>query len=245
MNFAHVIARHIVVGSKTHISGERPREAQLGGHTIVAAARDRGSQSRRNDAGPPEHGDERVLPPPQGAPRQQDQASVFDDVIAKQVSIEHHSKATRQSHHLYIPGCELRRAPPHSPHIMADAPPPPPMRRVCMGGGAGFIGSHLTKRLMSEGWHVVCAEWKENELMAKEEFCNSRDDGELNTNPPTSCQIGKRPPAPKPKRESAGHQGVAGGGYKSSATAQDMEHFRRLNETLYVGSCGFRSVSLI
>ena len=55
-----------------------------------------------------------------------------------------------------------------------------------MGGGAGFIGSHLTKRLMSEGWHVVCAEWKENELMAKEEFCNSRDDGELNTNPPTS-----------------------------------------------------------
>ena len=38
------------------------------------------------------------------------------------------------------------------------------------------------------------------------------DDDELNTNPPTPCQIGKRPPAPKPKRESAGHQGVAGGG---------------------------------
>jgi len=86
VNFAHVIARHIVVGSKTHISGERPREAQLGGHTIVAAARDRGSQSRRNDAGPPEHGDERVLPP-QAAPRQQDQASVFDDVIAKKIYV--------------------------------------------------------------------------------------------------------------------------------------------------------------
>lgn len=41
-----------------------------------------------------------------------------------------------------------------------------------MGCGAGFIGSHLTKRFMSEGWHVVCAEWKENEFMAKEEFCN-------------------------------------------------------------------------
>ena len=26
-------------------------------------------------------------------------------------------------------------------------------------------------------------------------------------------KIGKRPPAPKPKRKSAGHQGVAGGGY--------------------------------
>ena len=34
------------------------------------------------------------------------------------------------------------------------------------------------------------------------------DDGELNTNPPTPCQIGKRPPAPKPKRESAGHHGA-------------------------------------
>lgn len=55
---------------------------------------------------------------------------------------------------------------------MADAPPPPPARRVCIGGGAGFIGSHLAKRLMSEGWHVVCADWKENEFMAKEEFCN-------------------------------------------------------------------------
>ena len=31
------------------------------------------------------------------------------------------------------------------------------------------------------------------------------DDDELNINPPTPCQIGKRPPAPKPKRESAGH----------------------------------------
>ena len=37
---------------------------------------------------------------------------------------------------------------------------------------------------------------------------------ELNTNPPTPHQIGKRPPAPKPKREPAGHQGAAGGGYE-------------------------------
>ena len=46
-----------------------------------------------------------------------------------------------------------------------------------------------------------------------------RDDDELNINPPTPCQIGKRPPAPKPKRESAGHQGAAGGGYCVNATA--------------------------
>ena len=39
------------------------------------------------------------------------------------------------------------------------------------------------------------------------------DDDELDINPPKPCQIGKRPPAPKPKRESAGHQGVAGGGF--------------------------------
>ena len=44
-------------------------------------------------------------------------------------------------------------------------------------------------------------------------FSSLFDDDELNINPPTPCQIGKRPPAPKPKRESAGHQGVAGGGY--------------------------------
>ena len=39
-------------------------------------------------------------------------------------------------------------------------------------------------------------------------------DDELNINPPTPRQVGKRPPAPKPKREPAGHQGVAGGGYR-------------------------------
>ena len=30
-------------------------------------------------------------------------------------------------------------------------------------------------------------------------FSRSNDDDELNINPPTPCQIGKRPPAPKPK----------------------------------------------
>jgi len=44
--------------------------------------------------------------------------------------------------------------------------------KVCIGGGAGFIGSHLAKRLKSDGWYVVCADWQQNEFMANEEFCD-------------------------------------------------------------------------
>lgn len=40
--------------------------------------------------------------------------------------------------------------------------------QVLIGGGAGFIGSHLAKRLKAEGWYVVCADWKENEFMKPE-----------------------------------------------------------------------------
>merc|ERR550537_1682846 len=51
-------------------------------------------------------------------------------------------------------------------------PPPVPGAKVCIGGGAGFIGSHLAKRMMAEGWYVICADWKDNEFMKPEEFCN-------------------------------------------------------------------------
>jgi len=44
--------------------------------------------------------------------------------------------------------------------------------RVCVGGGAGFIGSHIAKQLRSEGCYVVCADWKENEFMKPDEFCD-------------------------------------------------------------------------
>lgn len=44
--------------------------------------------------------------------------------------------------------------------------------RVCIGGGAGFIGSHLAKRLREEGCYVICADWVDNEFMKPEEFCN-------------------------------------------------------------------------
>lgn len=44
--------------------------------------------------------------------------------------------------------------------------------KVCIGGGGGFIGSHLAQRLMAEGCYVVCADWKDNEFMKPETFCN-------------------------------------------------------------------------
>mmetsp|Transcript_29475 Transcript_29475/g.85937 ORF Transcript_29475/g.85937 Transcript_29475/m.85937 type:complete len:398 (-) Transcript_29475:83-1276(-) len=51
-------------------------------------------------------------------------------------------------------------------------PPPFEGAKVCIGGGAGFIGSHLAKRMRKEGWYVICADWKDNEFMAVEDFCD-------------------------------------------------------------------------
>ena len=68
------------------------------------------------------------------------------------------------------------------------------------------------------------------------QWVNGNDD-ELHINPPTPCQIGKLGSAvgsEVPNRTSNGFR-----------TAPDTENFRRLNETFYIGSCGFRSVSLI
>ena len=36
----------------------------------------------------------------------------------------------------------------------------------------GFIGSHLAKRLKSEGHFVRGVDWKENEFMENDDFCN-------------------------------------------------------------------------
>jgi len=44
-------------------------------------------------------------------------------------------------------------------------------KKICIGGGAGFIGSHLAKRFKSEGHEVICADWKRNEFMKEDEFC--------------------------------------------------------------------------
>merc|ERR1739848_42085 len=43
--------------------------------------------------------------------------------------------------------------------------------KICIAGGGGFIGSHLARRLLKEGHHVVCADWAENTYFKTEEFC--------------------------------------------------------------------------
>lgn len=35
--------------------------------------------------------------------------------------------------------------------------------RICVGGGGGFIGSHLAARLKREGHYVIVADWRHNE----------------------------------------------------------------------------------
>ena len=35
--------------------------------------------------------------------------------------------------------------------------------KVCVGGGGGFIGSHVAVRLRKEGHWVRCVDWKYNE----------------------------------------------------------------------------------
>ena len=44
--------------------------------------------------------------------------------------------------------------------------------KVCVTGAGGFIGSHLAKRLKNEGHHVIGADWKRNEHMKVDDFCN-------------------------------------------------------------------------
>jgi len=44
--------------------------------------------------------------------------------------------------------------------------------RVCIGGGAGFIGSHLAKRLKSEGHWVRIADWKHLEYFEEKDVCD-------------------------------------------------------------------------
>jgi len=46
-----------------------------------------------------------------------------------------------------------------------------PRLKVCIGGGAGFIGSHLAKRLLEEGHHVVCADWKRCQYFEVHQYC--------------------------------------------------------------------------
>jgi len=45
-------------------------------------------------------------------------------------------------------------------------------KRVVIAGGAGFIGSHLAKRLKEEGNYVIVGDWAVNEYFKQEEFCD-------------------------------------------------------------------------
>ena len=51
--------------------------------------------------------------------------------------------------------------------------------KVCVGGGAGFIGSHLAKRLKAAGFYVRVVDWKNNEFMKTDEFCDEFILGDL------------------------------------------------------------------
>ncbi|CAF2894983.1 unnamed protein product [Rotaria sp. Silwood2] len=44
--------------------------------------------------------------------------------------------------------------------------------RILVAGGAGFIGSHLARRLLQNGHYVICADWKKNEYFQEVEFCS-------------------------------------------------------------------------
>ena len=50
--------------------------------------------------------------------------------------------------------------------------PPGNGQKVCVGGGAGFIGSHIAKRLKEAGYKVTVVDWKKNEFMEIDEFCD-------------------------------------------------------------------------
>jgi len=51
--------------------------------------------------------------------------------------------------------------------------------KVCVGGGAGFIGSHIAKRLKANGYKVIVVDWKKNEFMEDDEFCDEFIMGDL------------------------------------------------------------------
>jgi GDP-D-mannose 3',5'-epimerase len=56
----------------------------------------------------------------------------------------------------------------HRPFVL----PPGNGQKVCVGGGAGFIGSHIAKRLKENGYKVTVVDWKRNEFMEIDEFCD-------------------------------------------------------------------------
>jgi len=53
--------------------------------------------------------------------------------------------------------------------------------KVLVAGGGGFIGSHLAKKLKSEGFHVTVADWERNVYFEEPEFCHVFREVDLRT----------------------------------------------------------------
>jgi GDP-D-mannose 3',5'-epimerase len=47
-----------------------------------------------------------------------------------------------------------------------------PKLKICVTGAGGFIASHLSKRLKEEGHFIRAVDWKENEYMSQDTFCD-------------------------------------------------------------------------
>jgi len=57
--------------------------------------------------------------------------------------------------------------------------------KVGIAGAGGFIASHLGRRLKAAGFYVKAADWKKNEFMKEEEFCDEFIHGDLRV--PETC----------------------------------------------------------
>lgn len=48
-----------------------------------------------------------------------------------------------------------------------------PSEKLCISitGAGGFIASHIARRLKSEGHYIIASDWKKNEHMSEDMFC--------------------------------------------------------------------------
>jgi GDP-D-mannose 3',5'-epimerase len=44
--------------------------------------------------------------------------------------------------------------------------------RISITGAGGFIASHIARRLKSEGHYIIASDWKKNEHMSEDMFCD-------------------------------------------------------------------------
>jgi len=63
--------------------------------------------------------------------------------------------------------------------LPSDTLTPSPPSLTHAGGGAGFIGSHIAKRMKEAGYFVRCVDWVRNEFMAEDDFCDEFVLGDL------------------------------------------------------------------